>query len=221
MAKRNSVHFQCHPTELQKGVINFFRTYSISVLEGEAGTAKDFCSMYFALNEFFHGNAECEQILVTKPLVEVGRGVGFLPGPICEKTAPYEDSISSNVIKLIGEQGHRALVNSKKLEFVPINYVRGDTFENSIIILTEAQNCTLHELITFVTRVADSSRLLINGDTLQSDIKNSGFATFITLMQEVEEMGFMRLDERYQMRSELIVKINRVYREYMRSHVIH
>lgn len=221
MAKRNSVHFQCHPTELQKGVINFFRTYPITVLEGEAGTAKDFCSMYYALNEFFHGNSELEQIIVTKPLVEVGKGVGFLPGTIGEKIAPYENSISANIIKLIGETGFRNLTNSKKLQFVPINYVRGETYENSIIILTEAQNCTLHEIITFVTRVADSSRLLINGDTLQSDIKNSGFTTFIDLMQDVEEIGYMRLDERYQMRSEIIVKINRIYREYLRSHCTH
>lgn len=214
---RDNYEFQCSPTDLQKGVINFLTTYQYSILDAEAGCGKDFCSMYYALR-MLNNSKTFDKILVTKSLVEVGKSAGYLPGSLEEKIAPYNESISANVKKIIGEEGYRKLVNSKRLQFVPLNYVRGNTFENSIIILTECQNVSLHELITFTTRVADTSRLLMNGDLLQSDIKNSGFATFIELMKGVEEFGYMQLGDEYQMRNPIITKINRIYREYLANH---
>jgi phosphate starvation-inducible protein PhoH len=215
MARKNSSYFVNNPTNLQKEVVNFIRQKGISLIEGQAGTGKDFCSMFYALNELYHNNSSYEKIIVTKPIISVGKELGFLPGTEQEKVGVFEESIHHNIIKLIGSDGLRGLVNSKKIEFVPITFCRGNTFDNSIVIMTESQNANLHELITFVTRVADSSKLILNGDTMQSDIKNSGFATFIELYKNVEGINYMYLDDSYQMRSRLIVEINKIYREYL------
>ena len=213
MAKKYSDVFKCKPTDLQKGVINFIRGNDISILEGEAGTGKDFCSMFYALSELV--NKSKEKIIVAKPIVEIGTPLGFLPGTEKEKMCPYEKSVLEEVENIMGAEAARGIINSGKLEFINIGYVRGSTLKNAVVILTEAQNCTLHQLISFVTRISDTSKLILNGDRYQPDIKNSGFETFIELYKEVESIGYMSLGEEYQMRHPLIVLINRIYRNYL------
>lgn len=217
MAKRivNGEFFKMSPTKLQKEVINFLRSYDIAIIEGEAGTGKDFCSMYYSLLALKEGNFD--KIIVSKPAVESGKSIGFLPGDKDEKLGPYIKSILRNCEKLIGIEELRKLLNAEKIVFENIGFSRGDTFDNSIIILTEAQNCTLHELITFTTRVASTSKLILNGDNLQADIKNSGFKKYIELFQNIDEIGYKILGEEYQMRSEIITKINRIYRNYLKK----
>jgi phosphate starvation-inducible PhoH-like protein len=217
MAKKivNGDYFKLSPTKLQKEVINFLRSYDIAIIEGEAGTGKDFCSMYYALLALKEGNFE--KILISKPAVEAGKSIGFLPGTKDDKLSVYMKSILNNCEKLIGVEEVRKLLNAEKIVFESIGFSRGDTYDNSIIILTEAQNCTLHELITFTTRVSSTSKLILNGDTLQADIKNSGFKKFIELFKNIDEIGYKLLSEEYQMRSEIITKINRIYRNYLKK----
>lgn len=217
MAKKQSGYFHLHPSEKQKGVVNFLRSNMISIIEGEAGTGKDFCCLFYALDEIRNGSKGFDKIVITKPVVEVGKSMGFLPGPEQEKTDVYSQSFGDNLIKMVGIEEARKITNAKKLEFSPINFCRGNTIDNAIVILSEAQNCTLHELVTFTTRISDSSRLLVNGDILQADIRNSGFKKYIELFGQVEDIGYLCLDESYQMRSPLIVHINRIYRQYLKD----
>jgi len=208
----NSSFFKCEPTKLQKGVLNFFRQNEISIITGQPGTGKDFISLYFALEMLKAGSIE--RIIITKPIVEVGKSMGFLPG-LEDKTKPYEQSFVDNLQRIVGTYESNSLLNGKKVLFQPINFVRGNTFRNSVVILSEAQNCTLHELVSFTTRVADDSKLLINGDLLQADIRNSGLKKYIELFSNIEGIDYKELGEEFQMRSKLIVDINRVYRNYL------
>lgn len=204
-----------NPSDIQKQVINFIRSNKITLLEGEAGTGKDFCSLWFALNEFKNGASE--KVIITKPTVEVGKSVGFLPGTEQEKTQPYEASFIANLQKILGIEGARHMVNSGKLEFEPIGFCRGNTYEYSTVILSEAQNCTLHELISFITRASDTTKIIVNGDILQSDIKNSGYKDLIDILSNIEDVGYFYMGEEFQMRSPLITKINRAYREFLKQ----
>ncbi len=209
----NTSYFKCEPTKLQKGILNFFRQNEISIITGDPGCGKDFCSLYFALEMLKAGAVE--KILITKPIVEVGKSMGFLPGSESEKYAPYEQSFVDNLQRIVGNYETNSLINGQRIIFQPINFVRGNTFRNAIVILSEAQNCTLHELVSFTTRVADDSKLLVNGDLYQSDMKQSGFRTYIDLFSDIEGIDYMELGPEYQMRSKLIVDITNKYKEYL------
>jgi len=209
------IQFDCQYNTLQKKVINFFRTNKLSILTGDAGTGKSFCAIYYGLM-LLKDNA-IEEIIISKPLVEVGSKLGFLPGTETEKVSVYMDSYSSNFKKIVGEATYRALLNAKKIRFEPVNYVRGTTFENALVIMDEAQGLTLHELFTFVTRKADTSQMLLLGDTFQADIKASGLDPFIRISRGVEGIDHLELGDEYQMRDKMIVQLYKNYKQYLKE----
>lgn len=196
----------------QKEVINFLRSNNVSIVIGEAGTAKDFCCLYRGLDAI-DSNEHSELVLV-KPIVELGQKMGYLPGDEEDKMKPYEKSFHDNIIKMIGKTEYGKL--KKKVKFEAVNFMRGNTFEYSTVILSEAQNCTLHELISVVTRVAHNSRIFINGDPMQSDIgKQSGLKDFIKIVEGVKGVGVLELGDEHQVRNPMIVDINRRYRHHL------
>lgn len=196
----------------QKQVINFLRENEVSIIFGEAGTSKDFCCLYRALEAL--DTKEHSELVLIKPIVEVGQKIGFLPGDEMDKAEPYERSFKDNILKMIGKVNYTK--HKKNIKFEPISFMRGNTYEYSSVILTEAQNCTLHELITVVTRVSKNSKIFINGDLLQSDIGNkSGFKDFISIVEDIPGVGVLELGEEYQTRNPMIVKINRKYRDFL------
>ncbi len=211
MATRNSEFFRIELQKNQKEVINFLRENEISILVGEAGTGKDFMQLYRAIDGL--KKKEFEKIVLMKPIVEIGKSMGYLPGEANDKTAPYEKSFYENLIKLIGKEEAQKL--KSKIVFEPSNFIRGNTWDYSAVILSEAQNCTLHELVTITTRLSSSSKLYINGDLFQSDIRNSGLKAFTSIVENIEGVGTRELDESFQMRNPMIVEINRAYRKYL------
>jgi phosphate starvation-inducible PhoH-like protein len=196
----------------QKEVSNFLRSNDISIVIGMAGCAKDFVQLYRAVDALL--NKEIEGIVITKPIVEVGKSIGFLPGEANEKTAPYERSFYENLEKLVGKQTAASL--KPKITFEHVGFVRGNTFkERNIVIISEIQNFTLHELITYVTRLPESSKLFMNGDPDQIDIKNSGIFDFLKIMDGLDGVGIMTLDpDVHQMRRKLIVDIMKRYKKF-------
>ena len=208
-----SSYFHVKPDQKFKTVLNFFRSSPISILEGAPGTGKDYMSLYFALDEL--KNRSVSKILLCKPAVEVGRSIGFLKGDEKEKTELYFESFMDNLRKLVGSSETNSLIAGRKIEFKILQYVRGNTFDDAIVILSEAQNCNLHELVSFTTRIADSCRLLMNGDVLQSDIHDSGLAKFIELFGSLGCIERMMLDDTYQNRSKYIIEINKIYASYL------
>src|SRR5690606_11112896 len=107
------------------------------------------------------------------------------------------------------------LWNGKKVEFLPLTFIRSTTCENSILIMDEAQNANIHTIMSFVTRMSDNSKTILLGDRYQSDIKRSGLMSFIELSDNIA--GHMHLDETYQMRSSLIVELQNRYIEYLNN----
>lgn len=200
----------------QKKVLNFFKSNKISCLTGDPGTGKTFLSIYNALKNL--EERPDYKIIITKPMVEIGKSMGYLPGDEKEKISAYLDSYLDTFHKIIGEETTSYLIKNKKIVFEPLNFIRGVTYEYAFVILDEAQNATLHELVTLVTRVADNSLITIIGDDWQSDIKNSGFIKFIDLFaSDVEGVDYMHLGEEYQMRSEMIVHIYKIYKRELEN----
>lgn len=198
----------------QKQVTNFLRENEISIIVGEAGTSKDFCCLYRALEALDTG--EHSEVVLVKPIVEIGKSIGFLPGVEEEKTTPYQKSFEDNIIKMIGKTSYTKY--KKKINFEPISFMRGNTFEYSTVIVSECQNLTLHELISVCTRVSSSSKLFLNGDPDQSDIgRKSGFKDFIKIVENIEGVGVMELGEEFQVRNPMIVKMNREYRKFLEN----
>ena len=221
----NNGSIKCELDSLQKNIVkNFLPQHLISGLFGQAGSAKDFMQLYYAVQQVL--SKEASKIVCIKPLTTIASDIGYLSGDISEKVAPYKQSFIDNLEVILGRDGARAFINSKKFEFQPATFLRGNTFGNDetgkvIVILSEAQNMTLHELISVTTRVSENSQLLINGDPLQSDIKKSGLNDFLHIMKGVEEFKYLELGDEYQRRSKLIIKINKLYREFLFPSVKH
>lgn len=211
MAKKGN-DFKAQPKQNQKQVINFLRSNEISILTGMAGSGKDFLCLYRALEGLDQG--EFDKIVLIKPIVEVGRSMGFLPGDEEDKTSAYEKSFYENIKKITST----AFFNKykSKIKFEPVNFLRGNTIEYSAVILSEAQNLTLHELISTTTRISHNSKFFVNGDLMQSDIgRKSGFKDYISILKNVDGASYMELGEEFQMRSKIIVDITKEYIKFL------
>jgi len=194
----------------QKPVSNFLRQNDISVLLGDAGTAKDFVQMFRALEGLL--NKEFERIVICKPIVESGRSIGFLPGDLDEKTEVYLKSFYQNIEKIVGKGKMGAVM--KKIDFEHVGFQRGNTLnEHSAIILSEIQNLTASEAHTYISRLPQNSKMFINGDESQSDLgKKSGLNDFLESISGVDGVGIAILDpDIHQMRRKQITEITKNY----------
>lgn len=196
----------------QKPVANFLRSYDISVLLSDAGCSKDFVQMYRAIEGL--KNKEFEKIIICKPILEIGKGIGFLPGLLEEKTAVYLKSFYDNIAKIVGKENVNSIMS--KIQFEHTGFQRGNTMpENSVIILSEIQNLTASEAHSYLTRVPQSSKLFCNGDASQSDLgMKSGLNDFLESISGVNGVGIAILDgEKHQMRRKEIIEITEKYIE--------
>lgn len=186
----------------QKPVSNFLRQNDISILLSGAGCSKDFVQMFRAIEGL--KSKEFERIVITKPICELGKSVGFMPG-LEEKFDPYLRSFYASIDKIVGKENANAI--KAKVQFEHIGFQRGNTFpEHSVIILSEVQNMTCHEAISYVSRLPESSKLFINGDWMQSDLgMKSGLNDFLECMSGIDGVGIAILDPKvHQMRRKII-----------------
>jgi phosphate starvation-inducible protein PhoH len=213
ISSKNADNFRIELTPIQKTACNFLREDQISIFTGSAGTGKDVIQMHRALTGLIA--KEFDQIIIIKPTVEVGVKLGYLPGEISSKTEPYERSFYESISKMLNKGVFDRIKN--KIKFEPIAYARGLTFSHSCCILSEGQNCSLHELMTIATRIDTNSKLMINADRYQQDIRNSGINNFINIMEPIEGVGHMYLGDEYQMRNPMIVEMNRRYVDFIQG----
>lgn len=206
--------FKAELFEIQKPISKFLKQNEVSVITGAAGSAKDFICMHTALTYLV--NKCCDKIIIAKPIVEVGRSIGFLPGSELEKIEPYRRSFDEIVDTILGKEDSARIKKLKsKIIFEPINFVRGSTFKDSIVILSEAQNCTLHELISFITRLDKTSKMFINGDLMQSDIgRSTGLKNLLNIVRNVEGIETVTLGDEFQTRNKMIVDLNKEYNKF-------
>lgn len=201
---KNEINYKVQLNEEQKEVKRLIRENQIVVITGRAGCGKSLVSAQVALDFLF--KKEHEAIFVTRAAVEVGHSLGFLPGSLDDKFNPYLEAFIENLLKCYDKPKIESLIEDKKVQALPVQFIRGKTVDN-ILIVEEAQNLTKAEMLAILTRLGKTGKIIINGDNEQKDIKDgyNGLSYAIELSKKIEEIKWVKLKENH--RSDLVGKI--------------
>lgn len=157
---------------------------------GSAGSGKTYLAVVFAVSQLKKGLVQ--KIILTRPAVEAGESLGFLPGDLKEKVDPYLRPLYDALYDMLGVEATNALIEKQVIEIAPLAYMRGRTLENAIIILDEAQNATLDQLKMFLTRLGFNSKMIVTGDCSQIDLPKSaksGLKIASNMLADLKEVG--------------------------------
>lgn len=183
-----------------------FKQHDVLFLVGPAGTGKSHLACAFAIQQIL--NKERSKIILTRPIVEAGESLGYLPGEFEEKVLPYMMPMYDCINKLVGREGPWKDKVDQALEVVPVAYMRGRTFDDAICIFDEAQNATMMQLKLFLTRFGENSKIIITGDPTQSDL--GGEVSLVNVMHRlsgVTGVGTVQFKSNSIVRHPLVVKI--------------
>ena len=172
---------------------------------GPAGTGKTFLAVYQALCHLW--SKKCRRIIISRPVIEAGEKLGFLPGDLNMKMDPFIRPIMDSMIDIIGFDEMKLKMDKGVIEIAPLAFMRGRTFNDAFIILDESQNCTYEQLKMAVTRLGHNSKCVINGDPAQSDLPNSGLKAIIEALTPVEDIGVTHFTAAEVERSEIVKSI--------------
>ncbi len=175
---------------------------------GAAGTGKTYLAVCYAVNELKAGNIE--KIILTRPAVEAGESLGFLPGDLKEKVDPYLRPLYDALHDMLGVEQTQSLIDKQVIEIAPLAYMRGRTLENAFIILDEAQNATIDQLKMFLTRMGFNSKMVVTGDISQIDLPNSkksGLKVSANLLKDLDEVEVIVFEKYDVVRHPLVGKI--------------
>ena len=194
----------------------FYHTISrndVTFAVGPAGCGKTFLATHYALKNLAKG--KYDKMVITKPLVEVdGERMGYLPGDIDEKTMPYMMSLYYNMEQIIGKQRLEVLKKAGAIQVIPLAYMRGLTLTDSIVVLDEAQNATPSQIKTFLTRIGNGSKFIVNGDLMQSDIKiSNGLEDSIKRFTGLRRVGFSQFDLEDVVRHPIVAELLERYKD--------
>ena len=199
------VHLEAK-TENQKEYIRSIIENDIIFCTGPSGTGKSFIAAGIASEHLFKD--KIETIVVTRPLICTGRDIGHLPGEIEEKIKPYLAPMEENLKFFLGRDKFGLYFNYKRIKFEPLETMRGSTYHNAYMILDEAQNCTLEQIKMFITRMGENSKVIINGDTKQTDLYDrSGLSYCLNKLSKVDGVGICKLDYNDIQRNGIIGKV--------------
>jgi phosphate starvation-inducible PhoH-like protein len=196
----------------QKRYLNAMLKRDVVFGIGPAGTGKTYLAMAVALSHLIDGKAE--KLIITRPAVEAGEALGFLPGDLQEKVLPYLRPLYDAMYDMLGKEDTIKLMERGGIEIAPLAYMRGRTLSNAFIILDEAQNTTNEQMMMFLTRLGDNSRMVITGDTTQIDLpkaKKSGLKHALNILKNVDGIKLHFLDETDVVRHPLVQKIIEAY----------
>ena len=197
----------------------FYKTISskdITFGIGPAGCGKTYLSVHRALRELGDKESKIDGIVIVKPLVEAaGEKIGYLPGDVEEKTAPFMMSFYYNMEQIIGKQRLQILKDSNTIQVIPLAFMRGITLANKFVILDEAQNATPEQIKMFVTRIGEHSKYIITGDLEQSDISKhkSGLEDAIKRFAGVHGVGLAQFKEKDVVRHSLVRRLLKRYKD--------
>jgi phosphate starvation-inducible protein PhoH and related proteins len=195
-------------TEAQNEAYELYKQNDILFLTGLAGTGKTFLAIAFAVRDVLEKNKN--KIILSRPVVEAGENLGFLPGDMDEKIYPYMLPLYDSLDKICGSDGENREYIDKRYELAPIAFLRGRTFQDCVCILDEGQNCTKGQLKLFLTRLGTNSKMIITGDPTQTDLtgKNvSGLNEVIDKLAGVKNIGIMEFTEDAIVRHPLVAEI--------------
>lgn len=190
----------------QKLAWSTYQQNDVLFLTGPAGTGKSYLAMAFAVNEILQGNKK--RIIITRPIVEAGESLGFLPGTFEEKVHPYMMPLYDSIYKLVGDDNPQRELIDAAIEVAPIAYMRGRTFDDAICIFDEAQNSNLKQLKLFLTRFGENSKVIITGDPSQSDLGGPvALVEVMAKLESVQSVGMIKFKADSIVRNPLIAKI--------------
>jgi len=177
---------------------------------GSAGTGKTYVAATYAAGELFHRRVE--KIILTRPNVETGRGLGFLPGTLEEKYAPYLDPFDQVFTKSLGKGFYEYALKNSNIDPKPLGFMRGATFDNCIVLVDEAQNATREEMKMLLSRIGKNCKMIISGDVDQSDIPDSGLSDAVKRLEHIEGIEVVRFMDDDIVRSRMCKQIILAYK---------
>ena len=199
----------------QKKYCQAIKDNIITIGVGPAGTGKTYLAVAMAVTAFRSG--EVNRIILTRPAVEAGEKLGFLPGDLQSKVDPYLRPLYDALFEMLGAETYHKYVERGNIEVAPLAYMRGRTLDDSFIILDEAQNTTREQMKMFLTRLGFNSKMVINGDITQIDLPNgtkSGLKESIRILKNINEITCVNFSERDVVRHKLVQDIIRAYESY-------
>lgn len=199
----------------QKKYVDLIKSNDITFGIGPAGTGKTYLAVAMAVRAF--KNDEVSRIILTRPAVEAGESLGFLPGDMRDKVDPYLRPLYDALFDMLGPDRFNKYLERGNIEVAPLAFMRGRTLDNAFIILDEAQNTTPEQMKMFLTRLGFSSKAVVTGDITQTDLPNnkkSGLLQATKILKNVSGIGSMELTEKDVVRHELVQRIIRAYEKF-------
>ena len=185
---------------------------------GPAGTGKTYTAVALAVRAL--KNKEVKRIILTRPAVEAGENLGFLPGDMKDKLDPYMQPLYDALNDMIPSEKLKAFIEERVIQIAPLAFMRGRTLDNAFVILDEAQNTTVQQMKMFLTRMGRSAKFVVTGDMTQIDLPNrqkSGLSHSLDLLKDVPEIGMVYLDQKDVIRHKLVMKIIQAYKQEQTS----
>jgi phosphate starvation-inducible PhoH-like protein len=199
----------------QKSYCNAIESHTITIGVGPAGTGKTYLAVALAVKAF--RAQEVNRIILTRPAVEAGEKLGFLPGDIQQKVDPYLRPLYDALFDMLGVETYQKFVERGNIEVAPLAYMRGRTLDDSFIILDEAQNTTPEQMKMFLTRLGFGSHMVITGDITQIDLpdgKRSGLKEVLHILRGIDDIAQVRFTEKDVVRHKLVQDIIKAYEKY-------
>ena len=199
----------------QKSYVDNIRKKMIVFGIGPAGTGKTYLAMAMAVTAF--RNEEVSRIILTRPAIEAGEKLGFLPGDLQSKVDPYLRPLYDALYQIMGADSFAKNMERGLIEVAPLAYMRGRTLDNAFIILDEAQNTTPAQMKMFLTRIGFGSKVVVTGDASQKDLPRdavSGLDVAAKVLKKIDDIGFCQLTSKDVVRHPLVQQIVQAYEDY-------
>ena len=202
----------------QKKYVDAIKKNTIAFGEGPAGTGKTYLAVAMAASAY--KNKQVDRIILTRPAVEAGEKLGFLPGDLQEKVNPYLRPLYDALQEMFGYENYLKLMEKGAIEIAPLAYMRGRTLNNAFVILDEAQNTTKEQMKMFLTRLGEGSKMVITGDLSQVDLppdKKSGLRHAMQVLRDVEGIAIKKMTQKDVVRHPLVQMIVEAYEKAEKS----
>ncbi len=202
----------------QYNYVKAIKEHELTFAVGPAGTGKTYLAMALAVVAL--RNKEIERIVLTRPAVEAGEKLGFLPGDLSQKVDPYLRPLFDALYDMMGAEAYQRLQERGALEVAPLAYMRGRTLSDSFIILDEAQNTTTEQMKMFLTRLGAGSRAVVTGDTTQTDLtpgRQSGLLQALDVLKDIPEIATIHLTHTDVVRHDLVQTVVKAYEAYEKN----
>ena len=203
----------------QQALIDAYETCDMVFAEGPAGTGKTYLSIALAVKALKEKTAK--KIILSRPAVEAGEKLGFLPGDMKDKIDPYLQPLYDALEDMIPASKLQEMMEKRIIQIAPLAFMRGRTLSDAVVILDEAQNTTAAQIRMFLTRMGWNTKMIITGDLTQIDLprgQRSGLSEALELLTDIEGIGFVRMDKKDIVRHKLVTRIVNAYETADRAH---